>query len=92
MLRLLVSGSQGPLGAAALRWWNCSVCTYIRCCVCVCVCVPLPCTQGEVCIQDGTCRGWVLSRDGTVLEAPSALLSSVLVSRVSLSLTNVWLV
>ena len=63
---------------------------YIHTVLCVCVCA---CTcalaLGEVCIQDGTCRGWVLAQDGTVLEVPSALFSTVLVSGVSL--TNVWL-
>ena len=64
------------------------VCTYIRWCVCACACT-CALALGEVCIQDSTCRGWVLAQDGTVLEVPSALFSSVLVSGVSL--TNVWL-
>ena len=65
-------------------------CVYVHTVLCVCVCA---CTcalaLGEVCIQDSTCRGWVLAQDGTVLEVPSALFSTVLVSGVSL--TNVWL-
>ena len=66
------------------------LCVYVHTVLCVCACT---CTcalaLGEVCIQDSTCRGWVLAQDGTVLEVPSALFSSVLVSGVSL--TNVWL-